>query len=276
MEMQENRYLQQLANLNPIESAQMVLPDLVMLRTAIANVCFVGQPGSADWVLVDAGLHFFGGRIVETADELYSGPPKAIVLTHGHFDHVGSLQELAERWDVPVYAHELELPYLTGKENYVEPDPSVGGGLLARMSFLYPNDGIDLGDRVQALPKDNSVPGLPGWKWMHTPGHTVGHVAFFREQDRALIAGDAFVTTKQESALAVIVQELEVHGPPAYFTPDWAAAWDSVKQLAALRPQYAVTGHGLPMAGAELQQGLEKLAREFDTMAIPRHGRYVH
>ncbi|ARU63765.1 MBL fold metallo-hydrolase [Tumebacillus avium] len=274
--MQENRYLQQLANLNVIESAQVVLPDLVMLRTAIANVCFVGQPGSADWVLVDAGVHFFGGRIADTADELFNGPPKAIVLTHGHFDHVGSVKELAERWDVPVYAHELELPFLTGQDNYVEPDPSVGGGLLARMSFLYPNDGIDLGGRVQALPQDNSVPGMPGWKWIHTPGHTAGHVAFFREQDRALIAGDAFITTRQESALAVLVQELEVHGPPVYFTPDWAAAWDSVKRLAALRPQFAVTGHGLPMGGAELQQGLEKLAREFDTMAIPKHGRYVH
>ena len=42
---------------------------------------------------------------------------------------------------------------------------------------------------------------MPGWRWVHTPGHTAGHVSLFRDADRTLIAGDAFVTTKQESAL---------------------------------------------------------------------------
>ena len=60
--------------------------------------------------------------------------PAAILLTHGHFDHVGALKTLAEEWDVPVYAHTLELPYLTGRSSYPPPDPSVGGGAMAAMS----------------------------------------------------------------------------------------------------------------------------------------------
>jgi glyoxylase-like metal-dependent hydrolase (beta-lactamase superfamily II) len=276
MEMQEQQYLQHLPSHDMALASHVVLPDLVMVRTGIANLCYVGEHGTSDWTLVDAGVPFFAGRVLEMAEELFSGPPQSIVLTHGHFDHIGALEELVQRWeDVTVYAHELELPYLTGQANYVEPDPSVGGGLMARLSFLYPNNGIDLGDRVQALPQDGSVPGMPCWKWVHTPGHTVGHVSFFRESDRAMISGDAFITTKQESALAVITQAKEIHGPPAYFTPDWEASWESVKRLEALKPAVAITGHGLPMTGEELARGLEKLARDFDTMAIPEHGRHV-
>lgn len=89
------------------------------------------------------------------------------------------------------------------------------------------------------------------------------------------MAGDAFVTTKQESLYAVVTQEPEVHGPPAYFTPDWANARRSVERLAALRPALAATGHGPPIGGQELNRGLEKLVREFDRIAVPERGRYV-
>src|SRR5919107_1012291 len=61
----------------------------------------------------------------------YAARPAAVVLTHGHFDHVGSLEALLEAWDVPIYAHPLERPYLTGVSPYPPPDPLVGGGMMA-------------------------------------------------------------------------------------------------------------------------------------------------
>ena len=196
-------------------------------------------------------------------------------MTHGHFDHVGAFPELFEQWDVPVFAHPAEIPHLTGQRDYPPPDPSVGKGAMALLSFAYPNGAIDLGDRVKALPEDGSVPGLPGWRWLATPGHSDGHVSFFRENDRLLVAGDAFVTTKQESLYAVATQKQEVHGPPAYFTPDWNAARRSVEALAAVRPAIAATGHGTPMAGNDLTNGLAELAAHFNDVAVPDHGRYV-
>src|SRR5690349_6211290 len=64
------------------------------------------------------------------------GRPSAIVLTHGHFDHTGALEDLTREWDVPVYAHQFEMPYVTGRSNYPAPDPTVGGGLMALMAKM--------------------------------------------------------------------------------------------------------------------------------------------
>jgi glyoxylase-like metal-dependent hydrolase (beta-lactamase superfamily II) len=257
-----------------------VTSDLAVLRVGFVNLSLYGRPGapSGSWVLIDAGLPGSASRITGAATQ-WIGPwaqPAAIVLTHGHFDHVGALRSLAELWDVPVYAHHLELPYLTGRSSYPPSDPTVGGGAMAALSRFYPRGPIDLGSRVRALPDDGSVPGMPGWRWIHTPGHTPGHVAFFREDDRTLIAGDAFATTKQESALAALTQIPKIQGPPAYSTSDWGAARRSVELLAALEPERVVTGHGPPLSGEAMRRGLHWLAREFDRMVVPPRGRYVH
>lgn len=251
-----------------------VVPDVQCVRIQIANILFVNtEPDGGEWVLVDAGMPGSADRIVALAEERYGtgARPTAIVLTHGHFDHVGAITDLCTRWNVPVYAHPLEIPYLTGQADYPTGDPSVGGGLMAWISPLYPRDGIDIHEFVRPLPKDGTVPHMPLWRFVHTPGHTPGHVSLFREVDGGLIAGDAFTTVKQESALAVLTQHQAVHGPPAYFTTDWDAAWDSVRRLERLRPAWCATGHGIPMSGESLTAGLRDLAENFDTLAIPKH-----
>jgi glyoxylase-like metal-dependent hydrolase (beta-lactamase superfamily II) len=105
---------------------------------------------------------------------------------------------------------------------------------------------------------------------MHTPGHAPGHVSLWRESDRTIIAGDAFITTGQESAYEILVQRPEMHGPPRYFTPDWQAAHRSVQQLAALNPDLVVTGHGPALQGAEMSRALHQLADEFEAIAMPQ------
>jgi glyoxylase-like metal-dependent hydrolase (beta-lactamase superfamily II) len=257
----------------------LLAPDVACLPGPIVNVYLVGRPSAGDrgWTLIDAGILGMTEQIARAAARRFGADarPAAILLTHGHFDHVGALKKLAERWDTPVYAHPLELPYLTGRSSYTPPDPTVGGGLMSRLSVLFPRGPIDLGARARALLDDGEVPNLPGWRTIHTPGHAPGHVSFFREADRLLIAGDAFVTTKQESFVASLLKPFYIQGPPTYFTPDWPASRRSVEALAALHPASAGTGHGRPVAGERLDEALNRLAREFARLAVPKHGRYV-
>ena len=121
------------------------------LRTLMVNVYLVAVSGSADWVLIDAGIRGYARTIERAARTLFgSRPPLGILLTHAHFDHVGSLRALLRRWDVPVHAHMLEFPYLTGRLSYPPPDPTVGGGAMARLSFLYPRGPIDISAHLLA------------------------------------------------------------------------------------------------------------------------------
>lgn len=253
-----------------------VAPGVWGIRDKIVNVYLIHDPSSKQWVLLDTGLGSTGARIRRVAEQLFwpQVTPSAIVLTHGHFDHTGSVKALADEWDVPVYAHYLEAPYLTGRSAYPPADPSVGGGLFSWLSFLFPKQPLDLEGRLLLLPENGSVPGLNEWKYIHTPGHAPGHISLFRERDGVLLAGDAFVTTQQESLLAVVSQVKKLSGPPKYFTYDWLAAERSVKHLASLQPSLVATGHGRPMEGRELE-ALRSLAENFKEQAVPSSGRYV-
>lgn len=255
-----------------------VAPGVWRIKDVFVNMYLIHNPSNNKWVLLDTGLKTSANKIKKVANHLFwpESKPSAIVLTHAHFDHTGSLRKLAEEWDVPVYAHGLERPYLTGVSSYPPPDPSVGGGLMSLLSFTYPKGPIDISDRLLVLPDDGTIPELPEWKYYHTPGHAPGHISLFRQRDRLLLAGDAFVTTCQESAFSVLLQKREMHGPPKYFTYNWGSAERSVKLLADLEPEIAATGHGRPMAGEELRNGLHRLADNFSELAVPSSGRYVN
>jgi glyoxylase-like metal-dependent hydrolase (beta-lactamase superfamily II) len=244
--------------------------DVFFSLLVMVNLVFIGSGKTNRWLLVDTGISGMEDHIIHAAEDRFGRGtrPAAILLTHGHFDHVGSIQALLRHWNVPVYAHSLEFPYLTGAARYPQPDTSAPG-LFSKLSRFYPRDPIDLSPHLRELPDDGSIPGFLEWRWIHTPGHTPGHISLWRERDRTLVAGDAFITTGQESAYAVLMQRPELHGPPMYFTADWNAAADSVARLAKLKPEQAITGHGPPVAGPEFTGALTALADNFFEVAVP-------
>lgn len=254
--------------------ADEITDDIAVYRTLVSNVYMLGNPSDANWVLIDTGIAHYHERIIAAAKKRYNDtPPKAIILTHAHFDHVGSAKKLAKHWDISVYVHPKELPFVDGTSEYPPADPTVGGGLLSLLSPVFPTDTVNLKHLAKTLSEDGKLPFLDDWIYIHTPGHTPGHISLYREKDKTLIAGDAVTTENPESSLAIFLPIIKLYGPPAYFTHDWEDAEKSVQTLAELKPNLLLTGHGLPMKGEDLSEGFEKLTADFYDIAIPKHKR---
>ena len=170
----------------------LVAPGVWRLKDIFVNVFLIQNREGTEWVLVDTGLKTTGAKLKTLVGELFgkSSVPKAIIMTHGHFDHRGSLMELASAWGVPVYCHHQEKPYLTGASSYPPPDPSVGGGAMALLSFAYPKGPIHAEAHLRELPEDGTIAELPEWKWIHTPGHTPGHCVLYVPLARLCFCGD--------------------------------------------------------------------------------------
>jgi glyoxylase-like metal-dependent hydrolase (beta-lactamase superfamily II) len=249
-----------------------VASGVARLGIVFVNVFALGEPGGP-WLLVDAGLAGSAHWIHRAVARRFGAGarPEGIVLTHGHFDHVGAARELADRWSVSLYAHPLEIPYLIGRSDYPPRDPTMGGA-MAQMSRLMPDHGYDFGDRIHALPPDGGVPDLTGWRWLHTPGHTPGHVSLYREADGVLLAADAFATMNLDSWSAYFTRRRELSRPSPPFTSDWKITHESIERLTELEPRVIAAGHGLEITGADVAQKLRDFAERYTP---PRRGRYV-
>jgi glyoxylase-like metal-dependent hydrolase (beta-lactamase superfamily II) len=242
---------------------QEIAPGVAVIPTLIANAYLVGDAGS--WVLVDACTPGHDRAIRNAAAQRF-GPgarPRAIILTHGHFDHAGSAGPLADLWNVPIYAHPLELPFLTGQAHYPPFDYS-SPGFFTRLARFFPTSTVNPGSRVRAF-ELGPIPGLEAWQMIDTPGHTPGHVSFFRPEGAVLLAGDAVTTMDLDSFFATVTKRKQVCRPPVPATSDWQSARASVQCLARLRPAVIAAGHGAPMHGAQ-----EELRRLADRFPMPR------
>jgi len=253
---------------------QQIAPGVYRLLCGFVNVYFLGAPGEP-WVLVDTGVPGDDHAIAKAAEKTYGKerPPAAILLTHGHGDHSGSAGRLSELWNVPVYAHRLERPYLTGLCGYPPMDPTVGG-FAGFASRFVPMALVNLGARLTDLADDGTLPGLTEWRWVKASGHTPGHVAFYRESGGVLIAGDALTTLRLNSAGGNLFKKRSIYGPPEASTSDWEGAEATVRRLAQLAPQVLAGGHGSPfLAGDNLAVQLSTFAALYKA---PKRGRYVH
>jgi len=252
-----------------INAPKRIAPDVAWYRVSHVNIYMIGRPGT-DWVLVDTGPPGHAHE-VHTAAEARHGklPPAAIVLTHGHFDHSGNALVLAREWKTPVYAHRLELPYLSGRSPYPPQDLLLGGYFGAVTAFRAIS-AQKISKQLEELPTE--LPAIPDWQWIHTPGHSPGHISLFRESDRTLIAGDAVATVRLESLREILKANRELSAGPVQFNCDWAATVDSMRRLAALQPSIVAAGHGVPMDDPDIAERLTGFAKFQEP---PEAGRYT-
>ena len=197
--------------------------------------------------------------------------PAAILLTHFHPDHAGSARRLSRTWSCPVYVQPDELPLTTGDFSalaaYAGPLDTWVVLPLMRAMGRRRRDATLARSSLQGVPRPlepgTEVPGLPGWECIPTPGHTPGHVSFFRASDGVLITGDAIVTVKLNSLSGLVWHRNGLSGPPWYTTWNWEAAKESVARLALLEPTVLAGGHGTPMTGTTTAAAVRIFADHF-------------
>jgi glyoxylase-like metal-dependent hydrolase (beta-lactamase superfamily II) len=229
------------------------------------------------WVLIDTGWPNHGRAIKAAAESVFGAGarPEAILLTHIHPDHSGSALELARTWDLPVHVHPDELVLAPGgyMPDYASP---LDRRVVAPLLRLLPRRAVEasrsrssLEGTAIAFDPAAGVPGLPGWQAVPAPGHTPGHVAFFRPTDRVLITGDAVLTVNVNSLRDLLAGRHAPAAPPYVSTWKWPDAKRSVAVLAGLNPSVLACGHGRPMAGSAASASLTALADRLCQPASP-------
>jgi len=226
---------------------ELVAPRLARLGIVFVNVYALGEPGGP-WVLVDAGLRGSEGYIRRAAEGRFGAMarPEGIVLTHGHFDHVGFAARARAELDVPVWVHTNDVPLARKPWRYMHERPRafylstqvralpIIAAFLRHRAFWPP----PLRDASRFDDGSLVVPGSP--RVVFTPGHTLGHCALHFPDRDAVIAGDALVTLDPYTART---------GPRLVAR---AATADSERAMAALEPlektqaRIVLPGHGPP------------------------------
>lgn len=255
---------------------EQVAPDLLRLRTGRllgeSNVYLIGSGASC--VLVDTAWSARAATL-RTVVEAVAGParrPAAILLTHIHPDHSGAAFELASGWGLPVHVHPAEVPQAAGgiRAGYENPLDTYLIEPLVTLMRKPVTDGTDpLARLVRAFDPTGAVPGLPDWRCVPTPGHTPGHVAFFRPADGVLITGDAVLTVNLNSVPELLLRRHRLAGPPRITSWNWDEAGRSVARLAELEPTLLAPGHGRPMGGPGTARALADLARRLRAQRTP-------
>lgn len=206
----------------------MTLPPNIRRHTLYANVYLLETPEGR--LMVDAGSL---AHTPQFARLLRTFRPDALLLTHAHVDHSGGAF-LAARQGIPVLAHPLEHPLLTGQDHHL-PYPAGQPHLGELISRLHP--------KVPPRALRNVLPGqeICGWEVLTLPGHSLGQIGLLR--DGVLIAGDAVISGTNGA-----------HLPRPAYNDDHAAAVETLKRLTRMNLKVILPGHGGALTPQQIQE----------------------
>jgi glyoxylase-like metal-dependent hydrolase (beta-lactamase superfamily II) len=186
----------------------------------------------AGGVLFDAGTRWARPRIVR---QLRGKDVRLVALTHCHPDHQGSAKAVCNTFGVSLACHEADAPAAEGRA------PMVPRNWIVQLAVsLWAGPPCPVG---QLLHEGDEV---GGFRVVHTPGHTPGHIVFFRERDRVAIAGDVLANVH------FVTGRVALREPPPWLCADPADNRRSARRLAELRPEVVCFGHGPALRDANL------------------------
>lgn len=185
-------------------------------------------------VLIDAGCRQSTGRILKQLD---GHEVTAHALTHAHPDHQGASRDVCQKLDLPYWVPELDIPAAEDPQLIRERQPDKFIAVFFWRIFHGPGHKVDKpikgGDQVG------------GFEVIDAPGHSAGHVVFWRESDRVLIIGDVLANMDQYTGIP------RLNEPKPALTPDPARNRETAKKLGALEPELVCFGHGAPLRDPE-------------------------
>jgi glyoxylase-like metal-dependent hydrolase (beta-lactamase superfamily II) len=183
--------------------------------------------------LVDTGMPGSEAAIENALKEVGLGwqDVKKLLVTHHDIDHVGSLKAVQALTQAPVYAHEIEIPYIQGERPFAKaptPEQAIENPERAKLLASYQQCKVD-----HALTAGDHLDIAGGVRLIATPGHTPGHSSYYLERTQTLIAGDALTAA-----------DGKLNGPNPGATPDMDLAMQSLEKLLDIDIQTIVCYHG--------------------------------
>ena len=192
-------------------------------RNAI-NVYVIGD------VLIDAATRQGEQRIMR---QIAGREINAHALTHAHPDHQGASHAICEKLGIPLWCGQGDVPAMETPGAIKSSQAPGWLNALQQRFWTGPPHPV-----ARALSEGDEV---AGFTVLETPGHSAGHVTYWRESDRTMILGDVL------NGMNVMTGIRGLHEPPKIFTPDPARNRQSARRLAELRPALACFGHGPPL-----------------------------
>jgi hydroxyacylglutathione hydrolase len=180
-------------------------------------------------VLVDSASRHARRRILRQV-EGYTVNVHA--LTHAHADHIGSSHSVCEALGIPFWVGDADADAAESGD-YLREMPDDPRPKFSNWAFRGPPHPVD-----RRLKEGDDV---AGFTVLEVPGHSSGHVAYWREEDRALVLGDVLFNCHPVTGIPGL------HESPDYFTPDPARNRESARRLAGLQPELVCFGHGPPL-----------------------------
>ena len=220
-----------------------VIPGIHEINTRASN-CFLVVDDEI--MLIDTGMPGNSSKIIDYLHNKLKRSPqdlKTIIITHHHFDHVGSLDKIKKITGAKIAVHHADANYLSGNKN--QPGPFFMRAIVNLMKLIYRTEAVE----ADILLEDGDLIG--NYQVIHTPGHTPGSICLYNPQNNVIFVGDNLRYSKGK-----------IKGPTSRLLPKPEQFKESIKKLADLNIEVILSGHSQPiksMASEKLKEYLKSI-----------------